>query len=357
MRARPRLFSLAITLLLCFFAARAMADVPVRSALLVNLTTGATLYQKSPDMKIPPASLTKVMTAFLVLDAIREGRLSMNAKVRVPNVAAAVGGSSMKLRAGETTTVSALLHGMLIASGNDAATALAYKVAGRQDVFVAAMNKKARQLGMKSTTFRNPTGLPAAGQLTTARDMLTLCRAYITRHPEALRIHRTSAYRHGKRTLTTTNPFLGEPGIDGLKTGFTASSGYNIVVTGRRNGTRLMAIVLGGRSKAKRNQAAGTLIRTGFKNPGSPAAVRKIIDGSTRRTLKNTPRQKKGGKAAPPAKKASQKPATHKPVQKQEQQKAAQKPTQQKAPQKQAAHKPAQQKTASRPAAQKMEKK
>lgn len=289
-----RLLTIALLLVLCMLLPRpAAAGVPVRSALLANLTSGVILYQKSADMRIPPASLTKIMTSYLVLDAIRAGKLSMNTRVRIPAAAARVGGSTMHLRRGETVTVAKLLQGMLVASGNDAATALALKVSGRHDHFVAAMNRKARQLGMTSTTFRNATGLPAAGQFTTARDMLRLCRAYLANHPEALRIHGLSAINHRRRTLTTTNPFLGEKGVDGLKTGFTASSGYNIIVTGKRNGTRILAIVLGGRSKGRRNTAAGALLRTGFRHPNSPAKVRAAIDGRGQRNLKNTPRGKK----------------------------------------------------------------
>lgn len=258
----------------------ARAGVPVRSALLLNMTTGQILYQKSPDMQIPPASLTKVMTSYIVHDAIRKGRLSYGSRVRVPVDAVLAGGSTMHLRSGERLTVQNLLEGMLIASGNDAATALAYRVSGNPRAFVGAMNAKAHAIGMNSTVFKNPTGLPAAGQTTTARDLMRLALAYMSSYPGALKIHSQCFAQHGRRTLTTTNPFLGENGVDGLKTGFTVSSGYNIIVTAKRGGTRLLIIVLGGRSAGRRNMAARALLDAGFKNPADPSAVRRAVDGS-----------------------------------------------------------------------------
>lgn len=281
--ARP----LAAFLLACGLAlpGTAPAGVPVKSCLLYNASAGTLLYQKSADMKIPPASLAKIMTSYLVHDAMRRGRLSLGSRVRITQASAGVGGSSMRLRSGERLPVWNLLEGMIIASGNDAATALAYRAGGSLPAFVGAMNAKARALGMRSTRFRNPTGLPAAGQVTTARDMLRLSLSYLQSHPQALRIHSQCLFRHGRRTLTTTNPFLGVPGVDGLKTGFTAGSGYNIVVTARRGGVRLVAVVLGGRTSAKRNRAARELLDAGFKFPKSPARVRALLDGRGPKTL------------------------------------------------------------------------
>ena len=207
---RPHLFPAPLLLLALLFSLlpgrEAVAGVPVRSALLLNMSTGQILYQKSPDTQIPPASLTKVMTSFLVHDAIQAGRLSFGSKVRVPSSAAYAGGSTMHLRPGERTTVQNLLEGMLIASGNDAATALAYRVSGNPRAFVGAMNAKASAIGMTSTVFRNPTGLPAAGQTTTARDMMRLALAYMSSYPGALRIHSQSfparkAHPHDHKSL------------------------------------------------------------------------------------------------------------------------------------------------------------
>ncbi|MDO5536873.1 MAG: serine hydrolase [Desulfovibrionaceae bacterium] len=298
---------LAAVLVLCaaaLAASPALAGVPVRAALMINMNTGRILYQKNADMAIPPASLTKVMTSFLVHDAVAAGRFSMQTKVRISPQVARVGGSTMRLRSGEYVTIENLLRGAIIASGNDAATALALATSGSQRAFVQAMNAKAARLGMKRTRFRNPTGLPAAGQVTTARDLARLCRAYMSRHPGAMRIHSTSSFRHRKRMLTTTNPFLGSRGVNGLKTGFTLSSGYNIILT-TRGKTRLLIVVLGGKSKARRESAASTLLAAGLKYPNSAQKVQQLVGGPSGRQLGSTKKSGKVQKARPVAKKKS----------------------------------------------------
>ena len=141
------------------------------------------------------------------------------------------------------------------------------------------MNHKARQLGMTRTVFKNPTGLPAAGQRTTARDMATLARAYLRSHPQAMRYHSLRSFRFNGRTLGATNTLLGIPGVDGLKTGWTVASGYNIIVTARRGKTRLLVVVMGGRSRAARDMVARSLIEAGFKSPASPKQVRRLMRG------------------------------------------------------------------------------
>ncbi|MFR8277460.1 MAG: D-alanyl-D-alanine carboxypeptidase family protein, partial [Desulfovibrio fairfieldensis] len=200
---RPRralfclLLCLGLSLSLCI---PARAALPVRSAILVNLNTGRVLYEQSADTAIPPASLTKLMSMFLTLDAVKAGRISLNRKVKVSRQAAATGGSSMHLRAGERVPLVRLLTGMAVASGNDAAMTVAQHVHGNSRTFVRQMNRKARALGMRRTLFKNPTGLPAAGQKTTARDMMTLSRAYLKAHPDAMRFHGTRFFLHRGRT-------------------------------------------------------------------------------------------------------------------------------------------------------------
>lgn len=267
------------------------AGIPVRSAIVYNLTTGALVYQKNPDTPIPPASLTKLMTSMLVHDALHSRRISLHSRVRISAAAAYAGGSTMRLRPGERITVQELLVGMLVASGNDAATALAERVGGSQAAFVAMMNARARTLGMRNTRFVNPTGLPAAGQITTARDMARLARAYMAYCSESHYIHSIASFRHGRRVYFTTNPLLGEPGVDGLKTGFTDASGYNIIVTCARNGTRLLIVVLGGRTKGARNAAARELLYAGFQPSTSPLNMR--IRAEIHRPAKKKPARKK----------------------------------------------------------------
>ncbi len=140
------------------------------------------------------------------------------------------------------------------------------------------MNAKTRALGMRRTVFKNPTGLPAAGQKTTARDMAALTRAYLRSHPSAQVFHRTRFFTHRGRTMRNTNALLGTvAGVNGLKTGWTVASGYNLIVTAQRGKTRLLAVVLGGSSRNARDGAARRLVEAGFRAPGSPKAVKKAL--------------------------------------------------------------------------------
>lgn len=252
----------------------------VRSAMLVNLATGKTLYQRNPDYQIPPASLTKIMTMFLTFDAIKAGKLRLNQKITIGGQAARIGGSSMSLNPGEKVPVVRLLAGMAVASGNDAATAIATQIGGTPEKFAGQMNRKARALGMTRTVFKNPTGLPAAGQKTTARDMARLCASYLRAYPKARRFHSMTWYMHKGQAYRNTNPLLGVvQGVDGMKTGWTIASGYNLIITATRGKTRLLAIVLGGSSKSSREAMARKLIEAGFRYPGQPASVKKVVDG------------------------------------------------------------------------------
>ena len=253
----------------------ASPQLPVRSALLYNMTTGKILYQHNPHLQIPPASLTKVMTLFLAMDAIKQGKLSLKKRVSISRLAARTGGSSMHLKPGDRVPLSKLLMGTAVASGNDAATAVAQTVNANLQKFVAMMNARAKALGMRKTRFYNPTGLPAQGQMTTVSDMLKLALAYLKKYPDALKFHNVACFTHGGRLLSTTNPLLGSVcGVNGLKTGWTIASGYNIIVTAQRGSTKLMLVVMGGRSRVSRDLTARRLLEAGFKSPNSPTFVR-----------------------------------------------------------------------------------
>lgn len=250
----------------------------IKSCLLANLTTGQILYQKNPDMQIPPASLTKIMTMFLALDAVKDHKISLSQKITVNSAAAHIGGSAMQLSAGEKVPVIRLLSGIAVASGNDAAMTLAQKLGGDIAGFTKKMNLKAKKLGMTKTVFKNPTGLPAVGQKTTAKDMYALCKAYLKNHPQALRFHSMKFYIHKGLVVSNTNPFLGSiKGVDGLKTGWTVASGYNLIVTASRNKNRFIAIVLGAQSKKARDDGMTALLKAAFNNPRNPAAVQKEL--------------------------------------------------------------------------------
>lgn len=253
---------------------RSQAALPVRAAFLYNLDTNCTLYEQNADAKISPASLTKIMSLFIAFDDINAKKTSFNNKIKISKEAAEVGGSALRIRSGEKIALARLVAASAVVSGNDATMAIASHIGGTTKNFVKRMNIKARKLGLKKTTFINPTGLPAAGQFTTARDLMLLCKAYIKTHPEAMRFHNMHAFLHKGAIKRNTNPLLGNvPGVNGLKTGWTVSSGYHLIITAKRNNTRLLAIVLGCSSKEERNAAAKKLVDAGFRHPQKPQNI------------------------------------------------------------------------------------
>ncbi len=246
----------------------------VRSAVLMDAQTGKILYAQNPDSRIPPASLTKIMSMMVTFEAIRSGKVSLADQVRVSRHAARQGGSRMGLRTGERVTLNRLLMGMAVSSGNDASMAVAERVGGSSRAFVRMMNNKARQIGMSSSTFKTPNGLPAAGQYTTARDMARLGYVYLKNNPSALQYHRVRVLKHRGSVTTNKNPLLGDcPGADGLKTGWVTASGYNIISTVRRGNTRLIAVILGADSAGLRSHEVRRLIEAGFKSRTSGITV------------------------------------------------------------------------------------
>lgn len=268
------LFPLLLFLLLATTPANATPGL-CKAALLVNISSGKILYERNADTPLPPASLTKIMTMFLTLDATKAKNISLNDKIPISPQAAATGGSAMRLAPGEKIPVVRLLAGMAVSSGNDAATALANHLGPGQQRFVEQMNKKARALGMTQTSFKNPTGLPAPGHKSTARDLMKLCIAYLKAHPRANRFHTMTYFMHKGQVARNTNPLLGRiAGVDGLKTGWTIASGYNLIVTATRNKTKLMAIVLGATSKVSRDAIATKLLEAGFAAPTNPAKAK-----------------------------------------------------------------------------------
>ncbi|MDR2799668.1 MAG: D-alanyl-D-alanine carboxypeptidase [Desulfovibrio sp.] len=233
----------------------------VRAYITMNLTGKKIVNSKNADYGIAPASLTKVLSMFVILDQVKAGKVSLDDKVVVSGKAAGTGGSSLDLRAGQKVLLRDLLKGMAVVSGNDAAVAAAQHVAGTEAAFVRMMNKKARTLGMKRSVFKNVHGLPAKGQQSTARDMLALSRAYLAAHPQALTLFHSQPYMNFHTYYHNTNPLLGTvDGVDGLKTGFVASSGYNLITTARCGGERLVSVVLGAPNKEVRMREARRLL-------------------------------------------------------------------------------------------------
>ena len=247
----------------------AAVELPLtsRAALLMEKTTGQILFAQNEHEKLEPASVTKIMTLLLTMDAIDSGALAYDDVVTVSANAAGMGGSQVFLAEGEQITVEELLKCVCVSSGNDAAVALAEKVAGVTELFVEQMNNRARGLGMDDTHFVNPTGLTAEGHVTSAHDIALMSRELLTKHPDIRRFATiwTDSIRGGTFDLANTNKLIRwYDGATGLKTGYTASAGYCISATAEREGMELIAVVMKGETADKRNADAKALLNYGF---------------------------------------------------------------------------------------------
>lgn len=242
-------------------------QIDTKASLLMDMKSGRVLYAQDADTPIPPASLTKVLTLYLLNEYLQAGKLKADETIPVTTEASHQGGSTMRLRTGEQVPVEELIKGIAIASANDGCMAVAqYLGKGDPAPFIAAMNQKAKELGMSNSLFLNPNGLPAEGQVTTARDMALLAKQYLERFPEVLAIHSTTEFTHNNRVRHNSNSLLGKvEGVDGLKTGFVCASGFNIVVTAKRGDTRLVAVVLGAKNRRVREREATRLVEEGFR--------------------------------------------------------------------------------------------
>jgi D-alanyl-D-alanine carboxypeptidase (penicillin-binding protein 5/6) len=260
----------ALVLLASLLPAEARAaELPVssRAAVLMEKETGRVLYAENEHEKLEPASVTKVMTLLLVMEAIDAGALRYEDVVTVSDYAASMGGSQIYLKAGEQMTVEDLLKGACVASGNDACVALAEQVAGVTELFVDRMNNRAGELGMKDTHFVNCTGLPAAGHVTSAYDIALMSRELILRHPDVRRYTTIwmDTLRGGDFQLSNTNKLIRfYDGATGLKTGSTDSAGYCISATAERDGMELIAVTLKADTSQDRFEDAKTLLNYGF---------------------------------------------------------------------------------------------
>ncbi len=242
------------------FAEESQANLAenAKSAILIERDTGTILYDKNSAEKLPPASMTKIMTLILIMEAIDNGSLTLDEKVRTSEYAASMGGSQIFLEEGEEMTVEQLLKGIAIASGNDASVAMAERISGSEDAFVKAMNQKLKDLGLKNTNFVNPTGLPAKNHYTTAYDMAIMAKELLKYE---LITKYTSLYEDYLREdtdkkfwLVNTNRLVKfYPGVDGLKTGFTREAMYCLTATAKKDNMRIVAVVMGAPTPKERN--------------------------------------------------------------------------------------------------------
>ena len=263
------------TMILCVSipASAAELNVPAKSALLMDIATGTVLYEQNAHEKLAPASVTKVMTMLLIMEAIDSGKIGWEDTVTVSESAAAKGGSQIYLKVGETMSVTDMLKSVAVSSANDCACALAEHIAGSESAFVAKMNARAQELGMKDTHFVNCTGLDddaeAQNHLTSAYDIALMSRELMQKHPAIQKFTTIwmDTVRNGTFGLSNTNKLVRfYPGATGLKTGFTSAAGYCLSATAERNGLGLIAVVMGAKTSQERFAGCKTMLDYGFAN-------------------------------------------------------------------------------------------
>ena len=236
------------------------------SYLVIDATTGHEIAALDPDTPLAPASLTKIMTTYVVFKALQQGHLSLDEMVTISEKAWRTPGSRMFVEVNKQVSVEDLLLGLIVQSGNDAGVALAEHIAGTEDVFAQMMTQHARQLGMHSSSFMNATGLPAEGHETTARDLAILARAMIAEFPEYYAWHAVKEFTFNDIRQTNRNKLLWrDASVDGIKTGHTEDAGYCLVASAERNGMRIISVVLGTSSEKARADGSQALLNYGFR--------------------------------------------------------------------------------------------
>lgn len=245
-------------------------DSDAKSLILIEASTGKVLYENNADEALPPASVTKIMTLLLVMEAVDHGEIKLTDPVTVSEAAAAMGGSQVYLKVGEQLSVEEMIKCVVIASANDAALALAELVAGSEESFIALMNKRAKELGMKNTNFENTNGLDdtTVNHVISARD-IAIMSAELMKHSTILKYTAIwqDSIRDGAFVLTNTNRLIRfYPGANGLKTGSTAKAGFCISAAAKRDGMQLIAVVMGSSTRDSRNETAKQMLNWGFAN-------------------------------------------------------------------------------------------
>lgn len=241
----------------------------VRSAILMERDTGKILYDQNGNEKLPPASMTKIMTMLLIMEAIDKGKLKWDEKIRTSEYAASMGGSQIFLEPGEEMTTKQMLLGIAIGSGNDASVAMAERIGGSEEAFVDMMNAKVKELGLKQTFFKNTTGLPESGHYSSAHDMAVMAKELLKYEDITKFTGMYEAYLREntdkKFWLVNTNKLVRfYPGVDGLKTGFTAEAKYCLTATAQKDGMRVIAVVFGAPTSKDRNAQVTKMLDYAF---------------------------------------------------------------------------------------------
>jgi D-alanyl-D-alanine carboxypeptidase (penicillin-binding protein 5/6) len=272
LKLRISLISLVFLLCATFDATAQTMPAPqppvigAKSYLLIDGNSGAELASLQADERLAPASLTKLMTAYAIFRALDEGQIALDDLVTVSEKAWRTQGSRMFVEVGSRVSVEDLLLGMIVQSGNDASVALAEHTAGTEEVFAQVMNQYAAQLGMTASNFKNSTGLPDDDHFTTARDMATLARAIINEFPQYYEWYSVRSFKYNDIEQQNRNSLLWrDPSVDGMKTGHTDDAGYCLVSAAKRDGMRLISVVLGTASAKTRTDGSAALLNFGFR--------------------------------------------------------------------------------------------
>ncbi len=288
--------------LLLFLPALALADIPpppaiaAKAWLLYDFNSAQAIIRANDNERVEPASLTKLMTAYLAFSALKQKTLTLETVVPVSERAWKAAGSRMFIEPGKPVKVDELLHGMIAQSGNDACIALAEAVAGSEEVFAQMMNREAQRLGMKNTSFTNSSGLPDPGHYSTAHDLALLAAALIRDFPEYYPLYSLREYRYNNITQQNRNRLLWlDPNVDGMKTGYTENAGFCLIASAKRGARRLLSVVLGASSDSARAQESQKLLNYGFQFYDSVKLYDKGQAVSTLEVLKGSENRVKAG--------------------------------------------------------------
>lgn len=242
-------------------------ETPATHAILIDATTGAVLFEKNADQRMPPASMSKLMTLLMVFERLQDGSIALDDTMRVSETAWRMGGSRMFVEPNSRVPVSVLLRGVIVQSGNDASVVFAEGLSGSEEAFAEEMNRRAAEIGLTNSTFRNATGWPNPEHRTTVRDLTTIASRIITEFPELYKIFSEKEFTYNNIKQGNRNPLLYKDiGADGLKTGHTQESGYGLVASAERKGRRLILAVNGLESVNQRARETERLIDMGFRD-------------------------------------------------------------------------------------------
>jgi D-alanyl-D-alanine carboxypeptidase len=254
---------------------------PAFASIIVDANSGATLSANNPDALRHPASLTKIMTLYMLFERLESGKIKLDSEMDVSEHASEQAPTKLGLRPGQTIKVEDAIKGLVTRSANDAAVVIAETIAGDEDDFAKLMTRKARSLGMTRTVYRNASGLPNDAQVTTARDQSTLGRAIQDRFPRYYRYFSISAFNYHGRSIRNHNKLLGNvEGVDGIKTGYTRASGFNLVTSMRRGNRHLVGVVMGGRSGGSRDAIMRNLLAENLEKAAGKRTVAAITERS-----------------------------------------------------------------------------